>query len=94
MASEVLRRPVAATEQYPHVHQDRRCGQRGCAACGDTAAGSDDLAAVRVGNGGHRCAPAGRGTTGRNWTCGECGADWIVVYATRAGVKTGTWERA
>lgn len=46
------------------------------------------------GNGGHPCEPAGRGTTGPQWTCRECGADWRIVSAVKAGVTTLTWERA
>lgn len=93
MASEVTGRTVRTTDPYPHVHQDRRCGRKGCAACGG-AADPDGSGPVRHGIGGHDCRPAGRGTQGRNWACPECGADWIVISTTKAGVRNRTWERA
>lgn len=92
LASIVTGRRIALDDPYPHVHQDPQCGRKGCAACGDVT--PDDAGPVRHGNDGHACGPANRGTTGRNWTCPECGADWIVIQQTRAGVQTRTWERA
>lgn len=92
MASAVLGRPVPVDESYPHVHHDKRCGMRGCAACVEVRA--DDGGPMRYGIGGCLCRPAGRGIEGDTWSCPRCGADWRVVTATKASVTTRTWGRA
>jgi hypothetical protein len=51
------------------------------------------LSARFRGNRGHDCRPAGRGTSGREWTCPECDACWRCVEGGTV-IRTMTWERA
>lgn len=95
-ASALLSREVWSDEPYPHVHNARlfsghRLGGKGCAACMEAVAppltGDEEHTAL------HACRPAGRGTRGTEWTCGECGQRWALEEAVKAGITTRTWSR-